>query len=210
MDDLLSVLGLDIFSDIKLPKEITRFFKPSGEISKEKYFTKYLNQNDAMHLQLFLGYFASRLEEDVTILAVGNSTHSKNYWNKMKKRKEKDSTSKILPDSYQDIDLLILPEEEIKRDILEEKVKKALNDWELTHNTFKRTVSKKNFFEMTDGTYHVLIDYNIGNRLISTKLPNNRELDLILGSDSILKSAKEKIKEERKNKNPFCIIYESD
>jgi len=207
MNDILSDLGLDGLISIKLPKGVIRFFKPSGEISKEKYFTRYLNPSDAMHLQLFLGYFASILEEDITVLAVGNSTFSKKYWRDMKKKREKNPKSGILPESYQDIDLLILPEQEIKRDVLEEKVKGALDNWELTHTTFKKTVSKKDFFEMADGTYHVLVDYNVGNKLISTKLPNNRALDLILGTEDILKSAKEKIKEEQRNKKPFSIIY---
>lgn len=210
MSDVISELGLDFFRDIKIPKEISHFFKPSGEISKEKYFTKYLSQGDAMHLQLFLGYFASRLEREVEILAVGNSTFSKEFWNKMKKIKKKNPKSEIIPDSYQDIDLLVLPKYGMDREILEKDVKKALTDWELRYDIFKRSVSSKDFFERIDGSYTFLVNYDVGNRIISTKLPNNTELDLILGKDNYLKSAKEKIKEERKNKNPFCIIYKSD
>lgn len=210
MKEMLADFGLGELFPIRIPKKISKFFKPKEEISKEKYFTKCLNKSDAMHLQLFLGYFALKLEEEVTILAVGNSTFSKRYWNKMRKMKKKDPMSDIIPESYHDIDLLVLPKHEMERNTLEECVKKALTDWELRYDIFKRTISNKEFFEKSDGSYTFLCDYKIGNKLISTKLPNGRELDLILGSDYTIKSAKEKIIEERKNKKPFCIIYKTD
>ena len=206
MKNLLHDLDLDFIPSVKIPKNISLFFKPKGEISKGKYFNEYLCPSDAMHLQLFLGNFASKIESKIAVLAVGNSTFPKRYWDKIKKVREKNLSEKI-SESYQDIDLLILPQEEIKREIFGEEVKKALTSWGMEYGLFKKNISSKEWYQKNDGTYSVFAEYNQGSLLISTKLPNGRELDLILEKGNVLKSADKKISEERKNKNYFSLVY---
>lgn len=206
MKDLSELLEFDFFTNIIIPKSICLFFKPSREISKKEYLTKYLTPSDAMHLQLFLGNFSYKSKTNIAILAVGSSTFPKSYWKKREKINEKDSTVGI-SEAYRGIDLFVMPKYKIEHKKFEENIKNSLDYWGLEPFNLKKIVSEMEWYKRNDGKYLPFTTYNEENKGFSISLPNKTKLNIIFNKENYFKIASEKIKKERKNKNPFCIIY---
>ncbi len=208
MKDLIDQLELDFFIPLSIQRDISLFFEPKKEIKKEKYFTSYLNASDANHLQLFLGNFLYKLKTEVEILAVGSSTFPKSHWKKIEKINKKDPTVKI-PETYKGIDLLILPEDKIEHKRFEESIVNSLNYWGLNLFNLREIVSEMEWYEKIDGRHISLITYDKESRGFSISLPNKTGLNIIFGKEGYFKTASEKIREERKKKHPFSLIYTS-
>lgn len=198
---------------MNLMQRVQSFFKPffkekpRYEVPKEIYYSRHLKPEDEVTFQKFIKDFTSKLKLDVAILAVGSSTYPIEYWGERRKLGEESPESGI-PTSYEDIDLVIVPQSVIERGTLELAVNKVLSSLKLEKKLKEITVAGTSWHKQDDGTYCSFVHFDYGNHSISTKLPNGREVDLIIGRhDLIEKTAGVKLSEERKGNYAFSLLY---
>jgi hypothetical protein len=204
-DELLEILE-DFIPHLKFPEKVSLFFKLNKEISAKDYYFKKLKPHDALSLYRFIEEFASGMKNEISILAVGSSTFGKKYWNMIKKINKKDPTANAKED-YQDIDLLILPKNKIERKIFEEDVKNSLYSMNLIYSSHKSSSCGGEWYKKIDGKYKFGSYSEENKHSYSARLSNLTLIDLIIGKEELLKSASEKIAEERKLKSPFSLIH---
>ena len=189
--------------------------KPIYEVESERFYSEFLNKEDAQNLKSFVADFTNRLSISSAILAVGSSVFPDTFWDYQKKVNINNfdlNASEI----YNDIDLLVVPKMISKLNALEKSVQDALSSlgfqWE-SHETTTSGVSYLNGYSISeDGESKKIIcpfvNFDYGLHSISTHLKNGTKLDLILGRDDLLeKTATQKIAEERKGKYAFSLLY---
>jgi len=160
----------------------------SNEIYNGYYLNNILKDSDSHELNKFLHGFENGCFFPLNLIAVGSSLNPRKYWLKNEKRnKKKDSD---LPITYEDIDLICIPSAEISVKIMDYEIKDILNR---IFNDFS-------------------ID-EINNRLKYTGYLNNgKRLELMTDKFSSLEENlplyENRIKEERRNRRNFSIVYE--
>ncbi len=149
------------------------------------------------------------------ILAVGSSTFPKEHWNHRRKLNKRNQGLNA-PETYRDIDLLIVPERVVKLQELKAAVQQMLDSsgykWqshEITSGgiSYCKSHSIGEDGRVTEGiSPWANIDYGLHS--VSTNLRNGRKLDLIVGRDDLIEvTAQQKIERERENNNAFSSLY---
>jgi len=192
---------------------IRRFQKK--ELQREVYYRDFLKEEDANQLWDLVNDLVSKLETNLAILAVGSSVFPKYHWEGMQKLNKKFPDIKA-PETYRDIDLLLIPKDEYSLVEFEEKVKQSLTELSLPFKADNDTTEGVSYCPALaiskDGKEKSIIcpyvNYDYGKHSIKTNLPNHTQLDLILGRDDLVNlTAEQKIAQERKNRNSFSILY---
>jgi len=168
------------------------------EVEPERFYSEFLKPVDAQSLRPFVLNLGGRLSVPSAILAVGSSVFPREYWDEMKREKERNPDAEV-DISYGDIDLLVVPESITRLTTLERSVQDVLDSlilrWEAHENTLGGHTNK-----------YLILDYGLHS--VSTLLGSGTELDLILGRDDLLKTtAKKKIAKERKFNTAFSLLY---
>lgn len=182
------------------------FFKPKYEVNKENYYSLHLRKDDSKELQEFIPLFTKQLKIPSTILAVGSSTFPLYYWKDQKKKNLKIAI-KVFPESYDDIDLLLLPNNQFVLKDYKNHVIKALASMKYQFESKDLTIMGRSYHKHLDGSYAPFAHFSYGKHSLTTHLKNNTSLDLIIGSDEILPPASEKISLERKSNCAFSLLY---
>lgn len=193
--------------------EIFPFLRKKYELSADEYFQLNLKPEDAGHLSDFISEFRFRMDIPTTILAVGSSTFPLYHWEEIKKL-NKTNPNLDASETYRDIDLLIVPEDEVKLKTLESNIQETLKQMRHEFKAYNTTTNGVSYIpacliendkSMKRLVSYVHLDYSMHS--ITTNLKNGTKLDLILGrEDLIKKTAKQKIHEERMNNYPFSIL----
>lgn len=189
--------------------------KPSYEVEPERYYREFLRRDDAQHLRAFVTDLGVRLSVPSAILAVGSSVFPNSHWEYRGDLNRKNSDLGAL-ESYQDIDLLIVPEEVAKLTQLETAVQKALAQMGYPVQTHGTTIMGVIYVDAFTGNYKEGLRKRIspfcrvgyGIHSVSTDLRNSTKLDLILGRDDLLEqTAAQKIAKEREEGYAFSLLY---
>ena len=182
-------------------------FKPSYEVESERFYSEFLNQEDAQNLRPFVSDFGGRLSVPSAILAVGSSVFPQEYFESIRKINQEDPTAEV-DETYRDIDLLVVPEAVVKLTDLEKSVQTALDSLGFEWEPHKTTTSGVSYYKQSNGTYGPFLHLDYGLHSVETNLKNGTKLDLILGRDDLLeKTASQKIAEDRKGKYAFSLLY---
>ncbi|MCK5149428.1 hypothetical protein KAJ87_00690 [Candidatus Pacearchaeota archaeon] len=190
-----------------LIKSLKLKFKPSYEVKSERFYSKFLNEEDAQNLRPFVVNFGNRLIIPSAILAVGSSVFPSQYFDSRKKINQKDPTAEV-DESYGDIDLLIVPESVSKLTDLEKSVQDALTSLGFQGKLHEITSSGVSYHKQNDRTYCPFLHLDYGLHSIETNLKNGTKLDLILGRDDLLEqTASQKIAKDRNGKYAFSLLY---
>jgi len=188
--------------------------EPRYEIEPETYYKEFLTEKDSSCLKSFVEEFGKRLNIPSAILAVGSTTFPKNYWDDTKKLNLEDPTLNAHK-TYRDIDLLIVPEEGTNLKKIESDIRRTLKQMKYKFKEDNMTFSRR----LCDGcsigedgkankTIVPWLDIDYSSHSIETKLGSGTKLELIFGRDDILlKTASEKIAEERKENYAFSLLY---
>lgn len=217
----LLLTGIFMFQRIKnllRPREE----KANLEVPREEYYNNRLLLKDARELRPFVDNLSMVMKEHyflpVSILAVGSSTFPDAYWKVQRDLLNKHPRLNI---PYQDIDLLILPEETVSLDKLGKSVSHYLHGAGFEFKSYNCTCfgvrysCGKNIDEEGKTQEEIFPSVQIicGIHSITTSLPNGTSLDLILGREiketDFDKNASQKIAEERKNNRPFSLLSSS-
>ena len=182
-------------------------FKPSYEVESERFYSEFLNQEDAQHLRPFVSDFGGKLSVPSAILAVGSSVFPQEYFESRRKINQQDPAAEA-DETYRDIDLLVVPEAVVKLADLEKSVQTALDSLGFKWKPHETTTSGVSYHEQSDGTYCPFLHLDYGLHSVETNLKNGTKLDLILGRDDLLETtASQKIAEERNGKYAFSLLY---
>jgi hypothetical protein len=190
-------------------------FRPRYEVSADKYYSEFIKSTDADNLRYFVKEFGSSLSIPSAILAVGSSTFPKSYWKERQKLNKKDPDLKAA-ESYQDLDLVLVPVANVELVDLEQAVKQELTNKGFEFKAHETTTSGVSYcnaiaFDKDNRARNVIcpfLNLDYGLHSISTNLKNGTKLDLILGRDDLLFStADEKIAEERRDNNAFSLLF---
>lgn len=180
------------------------------ELSKDDYYHKFLDGEDATALKEFIEYFTQK-SEDFTILAVGSSTFPKSHWKNRKKMNKiniKKDLRLSVPTTYEDIDLLIIPQAPMQVKPLKSSVEDILTDMHYKYIPSESTNLGTKYCKTTEGLFAPVFDTAYGMHSIMTWLNGGRQLDLILGREDLMCiTAQEKIDFERKHNHSFVILY---
>lgn len=187
------------------------------ELDTKTYYSDYLNPEDAQQLRPFVTLLGDKLKLDIpsAIIAVGSSVFPEDHWNY---RRELNRHNPLLnaAESYQDIDLLIVPEEKVFLNQLESAIQDALTSMNVSYKKRKDTSLGVAYFDAVSGddegnfenTVAPFLKYSYGLHSIETNLSNGTKIDLILGSKGHLDiTVSKKLKAERKSKNAFALLY---
>ena len=199
---------------MKLIETIISKFKPSYEVKPERFYSDFLNQEDAQNLRPFVSDFGDRLSIPSTILAVGSSVFPSSHWEYRKKLNANDPDLDA-SEKYDDIDLLVVPKEIVTLDQLESTVQDTLSQMGFLFKSHETTVSGVSYCdaytwenEKSKKIIASFVHLDYGLHSIETRLGNGTKLDLILGRDDLLeKTASEKITEERNKGRAFSLLY---
>lgn len=107
---------LDDVSPVITPEEIAKNIR---RIPAEEYFSRFLRDDDASAIKNIIRDITQHISRDFTIIAVGESTYPKEFWN----------LPRVLSEysEYQNIDLLLVPKINIDSDILASEVKRSFD-----------------------------------------------------------------------------------
>lgn len=173
--------------------------KSAYEVESERFYSEFLNQDDAQNLRPFVSNFGDRLSVPSAILAVGSSVSPKNHWREERIKNLFRRKFDKVPIGYRDIDLLVVPEEIVSLSELNGSVSDTLTSmgaqFELRANTI-----------MGPKCGYVPCEYGLHS--VQTNLKNGTKLDLILGREDLLEqTASQKIAEERNGNYAFSLLY---
>ena len=200
---------------MELIQAIKLKFKPSYEVESERFYSEFLNQEDAQNLRPFVLDFGGRLSVPSAILAVGSSVFPSSHW-KYRRKLNVNNPDLNASETYNDIDLLIVPEEVVALNQLESAVQKALTQMNFPSKAHETTTSGVVYCDAyacgEDGKSERIVSpflhLDYGLHSIETNLKNGTKLDLILGRDDLLeKTASQKIAEEKNGKYTFSLLY---
>jgi len=190
----------------------------NSELSKDDYYANYVREPDREELRQVVGYIAEDLKLigiDTAIIAVGSSTFSSSYWNRIRECNAKDPHLKI-PLEYRDLDLRILPNNmNIEAVALMGAVKEGLESRKYKvkmHETTKMGVRLCKGFSGGVPCIVPFVDFGYGIHSLSTTMDSGTELDIIFGCEGIpvddRNGAKEEISRQREKGYAFSVLYE--
>jgi hypothetical protein len=202
---------------MKFIQAITSAFKPRYEVDSERYYSTFLKQDDARLLRRFVTDIGDRISIPSAILAVGSSVFPLSHW-KGRKKLNLEVPGLDAAESYQDIDLLVVPHTIVPLQSLELALKKTLSRMSYTNTAHNPTTAGVAYCNAqvcgADGIWkktiapYLHLDYGLHS--LETKLTNGTKVDLILGREDLLDmSASKKIAEERKQGCAFSVLYQA-
>ena len=195
-------------------EKIKEVFTPSNMVNPGKYYLDFLKESDSVSLWDFVYSFSDKMGiTSSAVIAVGSSTFPKSFWRQRRRANKKEGFD--APESYRDIDLLVLPEEREKFSEFEKSVTKSLEsiglEFERKEDTLDGVSYNRGLAIDSEGNREnvmsswVNVDY--GRHSVSTRMENGTKIDLIIGRPDIeFMTASEKIKEDLANNESFSVL----